>query len=173
MHLFTDVRVARWSLRHQPSRQVDRVAEARERTAHRMAVRTAAHAAVGDADLQIRRGRFPVERQQLDRCPRRPGGVVLVRVRRAEHSTEVRALVAEDHVQEVAAEIREDVLHASNEVIELRDRVGIVVVVDAAETHEHRVRGAELGEELAAAGHQSLVHRRQDPRTNQRLAQWR
>ena len=124
MHLFADVRLARWSLRHQPSRQVDRVAEAGERPAHRMAVRAAAQAAVGDADLQIGRGRFLFEREQLD--GRRAARVASSSCACGVPNTPQRyaPLSPRMSVQKVAAEIREDALRASNEVIELRAASG-------------------------------------------------
>ena len=113
MHLLADVDVAWRSLRHQPGREVDRVPEACEGSAHRMAVRAAANPAVGDSDLQIRRCRFSFQRQQLDRRRGGPRGVVLVGVRRAEHGAQIRTLVSEDHMKQVATELREDLLDAS------------------------------------------------------------
>ena len=54
-------------------------------------------------------------------------------------------------------------LRTADELVELRDRVVVGVVVDPAEAHEHGNRGPELGEELAAAGPHSLVDGREQP----------
>ena len=91
------------------------------------------------------------ELAQLERGRGGARGVVLVRERRAEHRAQVRALVAERQVEQVAAVRREDPLRAADEVVELRDRVVVVVVVDAAEADEQRIRRPQLGQELAAA----------------------
>jgi hypothetical protein len=76
---------------------------------------------------------------------------------------EVRALVAQRHVENVAAVGHQHPLRAPDEVVELGDRIVVVVVVDAAEADEHRIRRPQLGQELAAAGVHPLVDRRQHP----------
>jgi hypothetical protein len=54
-------------------------------------------------------------------------------------------------------------LRAPDEVVQLLDRGVVVVVVEAAETDEERVRRPQLGEKLAASGGQALEDRRQQP----------
>ena len=144
VNLFADVHVAGRCLRHQACGEVHRVSQTGEGAPERMTVRTAAYAAVGDADLQLRRRRVAFQRQQFECCRRRPRRVVFVGMRCAEHRAEVGALVAEDHVQEVAAVFGQDPLRAPNEVVELAGRIGIVVVVDATEAEEQGIRRAEL-----------------------------
>ena len=151
------------SVGHQARSQVDGVAQAHERAPHRVAVGAAPQAAVRDPDLQIRDRGDAVERAQIERGRCRARAVVLVRVRRAEHGVEVGALVADRHLEEVAAVLRADPLGAADEVVELRSRVVVLVIVDAGELHEERSRRTELGEELAAAGAEPLVHGGQDP----------
>ncbi len=162
-HRFRNVDPARRRVRHETRREVDRVAEAGEGLPPLVAVGAAAQPAVRDSDLDAGdRGRR-LELAQLERGGRRARGVVLVRERRAEHRVQVGALVAERQVEEIAAVRREDPLHAADEIVELRDRVVVVVVVDAAEPDEQRIRRPQLGEELAASGAQALVDRRQQP----------
>ena len=67
-------------------------------------------------------------------------------------------------MEQVAAVRGEDPLRAPDEVVELRDGVVVVVVVDAAEANEDRVRRPQLGQELAAPRAQALVDGRQQPR---------
>ena len=50
-----------------------------------------------------------------------------------------------------------------DEIVELADRVVVVVVVDAAEAHAEGVRRPQLGEKLAAPGAEALEHRGQHP----------
>ena len=50
-----------------------------------------------------------------------------------------------------------------DEFVELGDRVGVAVVVDAAEAHAKRIGGPKLGEEFAAPGADALQHRGQHP----------
>ena len=101
---------------------------------------------------------------QLERGGRGARGVVLVGVRRAEHGVQVRALVAERQVQQVAAVGRRgSAARWRTKSSSFALGVVVVVVVDAAEAHEQRVRRAQLGQELAASGAQALVDRRQQP----------
>ena len=88
-------------------------------------------------------------------------------MRRPEHAVQVGALVAEGQLEDVAAEASHDPLRAWTKVVELDDRVVIVVVVDAAEAQEERERRPELGQELAAPGSQALVDGRQQPRPDE------
>ena len=60
----------------------------------------------------------------------------------AEDAVEVGALVAERQLEDVAAVAGHDRLGPPDERVELVDRVGVVVVVDAAEAQEHRVAPA-------------------------------
>ena len=98
--------------RHQPRRQVDRVAEAHERPAHRVPVGAAAQPAVGDADLESRGRRRGLQVEQLERRGGRAGGVVLVGEGRSEDAVQVGALVAEGQLEDVAAVAVEDLLAA-------------------------------------------------------------
>ena len=168
-----DVDLPRGRGRHQPRREVHRVAETHERAAHRVAVGAAARPPMGDADLDVaRRGRL-VEVAQLEDGRRRPGRVVLVGDRRAEHAVQVGALVTERQLQDVAAEAGHDPLRRPDEGVELLDGVLVLVVVDAAEAQEDRIRGPQLGEELAPAGAQPLVDSGQQPRTDEGLVEVR
>src|SRR5437764_467584 len=74
-------------------------------------------------------------------------------------------------MDEIAAVRDENALHAAHERVELRRRIVIVVEIDAAETGEHRIRGAQLGQELATSRMQSLVTRRKDPASRHLLRQ--
>ncbi len=149
---------------HESSGEVDGVAQADEGAAHLVAVGAAAQAALAHPDLDLARGGGLLEVAQLERRGRRPGRVVLVRQRRAEHAVQVGALVAQRELQDVAAVAVEDPLRRTDEVVQLLDRVVVVVVVDAAEAQEDRDGRAELGEELARARSHPLVDRRQEPR---------
>ena len=156
---------------HQAGGEVHGIAEAHEGPPHLVAVRAASEAAVGDADLQVaRRGRLR-EVAQVQGRRRRPRRVVLVGERRPEDAVQVGALVAERQLQDVAAVPVEDALRRPDELVELLDRVVVVVVVDAAEAHEHGDRRPELREELASAGLHPLVHRGQEPRPDELLGQ--
>ena len=93
-----------------------------------------------------------LELAQLERGGRRARGVVLVRERRAEHAYRYAPLspsVRWRRLPPYDARIR---CARADEVVELRDRVVVVVVVDAAEADEQRVRRPQLGQELAAPG---------------------
>ena len=115
----------------------------------------------------------PLEVAQLQGRGRGPRGIVLVGDRRAEHPVQVGALVAEGQLQDVAAVAGHDPLGLPDEAVELRDRVGVVVVVDAGEAQEDGVRRPQLGQELAATGPQPVVHGRQQPRADERLVERR
>ncbi len=170
-HRFGDIDLARRRIRHQPRREVDGIAETGERLPAPVAVRAAAQPSVRDPDLDARRRRRRFEVAQLERCGCCARRVVLVRLRRAEHRRQIRALVAERQVQQVAAIRGQNALHMPDEIVEFRDRVFIVVEVDAFEADEHRVRRPQLRQKLAAPGGQPLVDHRQQPLPDDRLRQ--
>ena len=93
-------------------------------------------------------------------------------MRSAKYSTQISPFVAEDDMEEVAAEVRQHLLDPLREMVELGHRIGVVVVVDPSESHENRVSSAKFGQELAATRDKPVVDRRQDPRADQRFAEW-
>ena len=105
-----------------------------------------------------------LELAELERGGGRARGIVLVRERRTEDRVQVGALVAQRQLEQVAAVVGEHALGAADEVVELRGRLVVRVVVDAAEAHEHGERGPQLGQELPAPGAQPLVDRGQAAR---------
>ena len=126
---------------------------------------------MGDADLQVARRRGLREVPQVEGGRRGTRRVVLVGQRRPEHAVQVGALVAERQLQDVAAVPIEDPLRRPDELVQLLDRVVVVVVVDATEPEEDRDRRPELGQELPPAGPDPLVDRGQQPRSNEVLGQ--
>ena len=164
-----DVDRAGRRLRHQPGRRGSR---------RRRGTRTSGASAWPYVPLRSRPwvipiwisggGRRPLEVAQLEGGRGRPRGIVLVGDRRPEHAVQVRALVAEGQLEDVAAVAGHDPLGPPHEVVELLDGGFVVVVVDAAEAEEDRERRPELGEELAAAGAQALVDLGQEPRPDER-----
>ena len=138
-----------------------------------MAVRAAPEPAPGEPDLDLPRCRRLLEVPQLQRRGGGAGLVVLVGDRRAEDAIEVRALVPEGQLEEVAAVPGQDPLRATDQLVELPGRLGVVVVVDPGEANEQRDRRAQLGQELPASRAQPLVHGGQQPRSDEVLGQRR
>ena len=157
------VDLSRGGARHEACREVHRVAQAHERATHLVPVGTGAQPALGQPDLDAPGRGAPLEVSQLQRGCRGAGSIILVRERRTEHAVQVGALVAEGQLEDVAAEGVQGALCGADEVVQLADRVVVVVVVDAAEADEDRDRRPQLGQELAAAGAHAFVHRRQEP----------
>ena len=138
-----------------------------------MAVGAAAQRSAGQADLDVPgRGRL-LEVTQLQRRGSSPDGVVLVRDRGSEHAVEVGALVAQRELEDVAPVRGHDPLRTTDERIQLRYGLGVVVVVDPAEPQEHGDREPQLGEELAVAGPQPLVDGGQQPGPDEILGEGR
>ena len=162
-----DEHLPRLGLGHQPGGEIDRVTEAAERPAHRMAVGAAAQPSVGDPDLDLLRSGDAFELAELQRGRGGARGVVLVRPRGAEDRVEVGALVAERELERVPAEVVEDALRAADELVELADRLVVAVVVDPAEAHEDGNRRAQLRQELASPRAEPLVDGGQHPRANE------
>jgi hypothetical protein len=81
-------------------------------------------------------------------------------------SVQVRALVAERQVQQIAAVSGDDSLDVTDERVELRDRVAVFVVIDAAEVDEQWIRRSQLREKVSATVPKPLVHGRQHPRAD-------
>ncbi len=156
---------------HQPSGEVDGVAQAHERAAHLVAVGAAAQAALAHPDLDLAGRGGLLEVTQLEGRGRRPGRVVLVRQWRPEHAVEVGALVAQRELEDVAPVAVEDPLRRPDEVVQLLDRLVVVVVVDAAEAQEYGNGRPELRQELAAAGPHPLVDGGQQPRPHEVLGE--
>ena len=151
------VHVPRRGLRHEPGGEIDRIAEAHERSPHHVPVGAAPYATVRDPDLDLASGGRALELQDLERRCGRARRVVLVGEWRPEDRVEIRALVAEGELEEVAPVVGEYALRPADEVVELGDRVVVGVVVDPREANEHGDSGAELGEELPAPGAQPFV----------------
>ena len=126
-----------------------------------------------DADLDLPRGRGCLQVPEVEGRRCRPRGIVLVGDGRPEDAVQVRPLVTEGELEEVPAVAGHDPLRGPDEVVQLRDGVGIVVVVDAGEAQEDRERRTELGQQFAPPVAQSLVDRRQQPRPDQGLVERR
>ncbi len=126
-----------------------------------------------DADLQARDARRDFEGDDLERCGAGPRRVVFVGEGCAEHGVQVRALVADRELQDVAAVAVDDALGTADEIVELLRGGGVAVVVDAAEADEHRDGGPQLGEEVAVPGVHSLVDGGQQPLANDRTREAR
>ena len=128
---------------------------------------------MGDPGTDVARRRGLLEVAQREHRGAGACGVVLVRERRPEDAVEVGALVAEGQLEDVPAVPREDLLRAAHELVELRGRVLVLVVVDPAEVDEDRERRAELGQELAAPGREPLVDGRKEPGARELVRQRR
>ena len=172
-HQLAHVDLAWRRVGHQAGGQVHGVAEAAERAAHRVPVGATQQAAGGDADLDARHAGRLLEGTDPHRCGQRPAGVVLVGLRRSEDGVEVRPLVTDRQLEDVATTVGERSLRPSDEVVELLGAGVVAVVLDAAEAHEDRDRRAQLGEQLAAPRAQALIDGRQDPRSHELLGERR
>ena len=138
-----DQHAARGRGRHQPRREVHRVAQAAVGPPQRVPVGPAAQAALGDADLHAVQERALGRLEHRQARGDRPPGVVLVRDRRAEDRVQVGALVADRELQHVAAVLREHALGAPHDgPSSLSPAAGSLLEVDAAEAHEERDRRA-------------------------------
>jgi hypothetical protein len=124
-------------------------------------------------DLQVASRRLTFHPEHVQGGSARPGGIVLVGQRRAEDGVKVSALVPNREREKVAAVAVDHPLGPGHEVVEELRRVGVVVVVNAAEAHEHDHRRSQLGEEIAATRPHALVYRRQQPLAHDRAREGR
>ena len=147
---------------HQAGREVHRAAQAAEGAPSPVAVGAAAQPAGGHADAEVG-DRLVLQVEQLQRGRAGPARVVLVRLGAAEDGVEVGALVAHRELEQAAAVPVDDALGRDDECVEQRRSAGVAVEVDPVELDEDGDRGAELGEELPAAGLHARVDRRQQP----------
>ena len=157
---------------HQPRRQIHLIAQNPVSAATRAAIRAAAHNALAQPNLEWRQGTRGTRLvMQCQRGQHGPMRVILVGHRRTERATEVAAFIANNDLEQGAVIARQHPLHRTDERIEARFRVGLVIVVNPDETHEHRHSGAQFRQKQALPGQFSRIDGWQEPRAQHRNAE--